>query len=71
MERKFYMSGDTIISEGEEKKDVYIMLEGEALVISPEGKQVATLYKGDHFGELALMMEESKRYASCVACSIC
>ena len=52
------MTGDTIISELEENKDVYIIIDGEAIVTSSEGREIAVLVNGDHFGEMALVMAE-------------
>ena len=57
------MPGDTIIGTDENNRDVYILLDGEALVVNEEGVLLATLNKGDHFGEFASLMKQEKRYA--------
>ena len=51
------MPGDTIISKDEDSGDVYIILDGEAMVVHEDGSLLAQLTKGTHFGEMALIME--------------
>ena len=51
------MPGDTIISKDESNRDVYVLLDGEAMVVNWEGVCLATLKKGDHFGEFASVMK--------------
>jgi CRP-like cAMP-binding protein len=45
--------GDDVIHEGAKGRDFFVILEGEARV-TRAGEEVATLKRGDFFGELAL-----------------
>ncbi|HHT9125455.1 MAG TPA: cyclic nucleotide-binding domain-containing protein [Candidatus Brocadiia bacterium] len=67
--KKNFKKGETIIKEGSESYDVYIILSGEAEILKTYfGKTVAvrTLKKGDVFGALALIAK-SPRVANVVA----
>lgn len=57
--------GDTIIQQGEEGDQFYLLDRGEVEVIA-NGNKVATLGVGSYFGEIALI-EKCKRTASIVA----
>ena len=68
-----YQPGDFIINQGDTNTDICVLLQGHAKVtISKDGKDqdVATLNKGDLFGELVLI-NETKRTASIVAVDQC
>ncbi len=55
-----YGPGVTIVEEGTMSGvGFFIVADGEASV-SVEGKEVARLWAGDHFGELALINEEER-----------
>ncbi len=55
-----YRPGITIVEEGTMSGvGFFIVADGEASV-SVEGKEVARLWAGDHFGELALINEEAR-----------
>ena len=59
MDIQYYLVGDTIISGGETGKDVYVILDGQAQVTSVEdGKILAHLGAGEHFGEVSLILSE-------------
>ena len=68
-----YQPGDFIINQGDTNTDICVLLQGHAKVTSSkDGKDqdVATLNKGDLFGELVLI-NETKRTASIVAVDQC
>src|SRR5262249_54064407 len=48
-----HLDGDVIIHEGAKGRDFFVILEGSAKV-TRSGQEVATLERGDFFGELAL-----------------
>ena len=60
-----------IIISGEEGKEMYFLGHGVADVISPQGKYLATLLKGNFFGEIALLVDGAKRTASIKALTYC
>lgn len=67
--KKAFKAGDSIIEEGKESYDVYVILSGEAQVVKTYfGKAVGvrTLRKGDVFGANALIVQ-SPRLATVVA----
>ena len=43
MSVKYYMPGDTIISTVEESGDVYILLDGEVMVVNEDGSLLVVL----------------------------
>jgi len=57
--------GETIVKEGEETDDAYIILEGE-IEVTKKGKYVATLTENQIFGEIALV-DQRPRTATCTA----
>eukprot|EP01062_Namystynia_karyoxenos_P062729 TRINITY_DN55607_c0_g1_i1.p1 TRINITY_DN55607_c0_g1~~TRINITY_DN55607_c0_g1_i1.p1 ORF type:complete len:1051 (+),score=353.49 TRINITY_DN55607_c0_g1_i1:107-3259(+) len=59
-----------IIVVGEEGREMYFLGHGFADVLLSDGKHVATIKKGDHFGEVALL-EDAKRSASVKALTYC
>lgn len=64
-----YSPGDAIFKEGDEGDLMYVILEGEVLIIAG-GQVVDELSKGDLFGEMALI-DRSPRSASATAKSVC
>lgn len=70
-----FKAGEYIIKEGDQGKDMYFLLSGEAfaekVIDSSKGPQEVKAYKeGDYFGELALLRNEP-RAASVVARTDC
>ena len=68
-----FEAGESIIKEGEEGKELFFLLTGEAFatkVIEGETKEVMQYKPGDYFGELALLRGEP-RAASVVAKTDC
>jgi CRP-like cAMP-binding protein len=63
-ERRF-SAGETITKEGVGAAAFYVIEDGEASV-SVRGKQIATLGRGDYFGEVALI-DEGARSATVTA----
>ncbi|MFM8579754.1 MAG: cyclic nucleotide-binding domain-containing protein [Planctomycetaceae bacterium] len=58
-ERRPYAAGESVIHQGDPGESLYVIEEGsvEVTVVGPSGRQVpvATLNKGDFFGELSLL----------------
>lgn len=55
-----YKAGETIIKEGDEGKEMYFLVQGEAyatkvLNAGEEAKEVKSYAEGDYFGELAIL----------------
>ena len=56
----YYQKGENIIKEGDQDKKMYIILEGSVKITLSDGNekiQVATLKKGDFFGEMSLFID--------------
>ena len=68
-----FNAGDTIIKEGDEGRELFFLVEGEAsatkvLNQGEEAKEVKKYSTGDYFGELALLRNEP-RAANIIATS--
>ena len=70
---RLYRKGDFIIKQGDSGEEFFLLVSGTAIAtIDVPGMKPATVkhyYKGDYFGELALMRADSKRAANVVATS--
>lgn len=70
LEKENYVSGDTIIRQGNTGDNFYIIAEGDVGVfrVDGEGKEekLTQLHQGAYFGEKALLAEDV-RQASCIA----
>ena len=66
METQRFMEGSSIVRVGEEGDTFYVIVEGEANVVAPDGRVVATLDPGEFFGEISLL-DGGPRTASVVA----
>jgi CRP/FNR family cyclic AMP-dependent transcriptional regulator len=64
-EHRRVAAGTTIVNEGEEGSQFFVILDGTARVIR-QGRRIATLGPGSGFGELALL-ENAPRNATVVA----
>ena len=65
-ERQFNGSGEVVVVAGDVASDAFVIVHGEAVVVDPEGREIARLGAGDVFGELALMAG-SRRTATVIA----
>jgi CRP-like cAMP-binding protein len=65
-EEQRYMEGATIVREGDVGDTFYVILEGEAKVLSGSGRVVNRLRPGEFFGEISLL-DGGPRTASVVA----
>jgi CRP-like cAMP-binding protein len=50
-----YMEGAPVVKEGQEGDSFYVIVQGEAKVVGPEGTAVNRLLPGDFFGEISLL----------------
>jgi cAMP-dependent protein kinase regulator len=66
-----YREGETIVSEGQEGNDFYIIADGEVKVTKANSEEEVSrrLACGDYFGELALLSSDT-RQASVTACKL-
>lgn len=55
MEEQHFMADHTVVREGEPGDTFYVIIEGQAKVLSHAGRVVNRLLPGDFFGELALL----------------
>lgn len=54
-EEQRFMEGAKVVREGEVGDTFYVILEGEAKVVSRAGRVLNRLYPGQFFGEISLM----------------
>jgi len=59
-------AGTTIVKEGDNGTEFFVILDGTATV-SRQGRKIATLGPGSGFGELALLLDDVPRNATVVA----
>jgi len=64
-EDRWVPAGTTIVKEGDDGNEFFVILDGTARV-SRQGRKIATLGPGSGFGELALL-ESARRNATVVA----
>ena len=55
MQEVRYMEGASVVKEGQEGDSFYVILQGEAMVVGPDGTAVNRLRPGDFFGEISLL----------------
>lgn len=64
--QKDFQTDDAIVEEGQEGVGFYLILDGR-VEVRKRGKTLAKLTKGEYFGEMALLIEDSTRTADVVA----
>ncbi len=60
---RFFEDGEVIVAENEQRRDLFVIQEGQVGVYKKIGKkevQLATLNKGDFFGEMSLLESEPR-----------
>ena len=67
MVRKSFKKGDVIFDISEKSDDLYLINAGMVQIESSESMVLATLSKGEMFGEMASILGERKRTARAVA----
>ena len=65
-EEQRYMEGASVVKEGDLGDSFFVIVEGEAKVLSSSGRVVNHLYPGDFFGEISLL-DGGSRTATVVA----
>lgn len=60
VEASVYMPGDVIIREGEVGDEMFIVGDGRVRVMK-DGRQLAVIGRGAHFGEMALLTRDKRR----------
>ena len=66
---KGYPKGSVIFKEGDQSKEMYIVIEGDVKILKRDTR-IAAVGKGQIFGEMALV-DKSPRSASAVALTDC
>ena len=59
----YYQNGENIIKAGQQEQRMYIILEGRVSIILQSGEEqfvVATMEKGDFFGEISLFTDDPR-----------
>eukprot|EP00818_Percolomonas_sp_WS_P008422 CAMPEP_0117443070 /NCGR_PEP_ID=MMETSP0759-20121206/4496_1 /TAXON_ID=63605 /ORGANISM="Percolomonas cosmopolitus, Strain WS" /LENGTH=1282 /DNA_ID=CAMNT_0005235015 /DNA_START=636 /DNA_END=4484 /DNA_ORIENTATION=- len=70
LEYRLFSDGELVVKKGEPGKEMFFVNRGEVEVIGDVGERLATLGKGEFFGELAIL-EDLKRTASIRALGTC
>ena len=64
LEHKKYKKGKVVLKEGDPGRHLFVLLSGQVGVIAHDGERLASMKKGDIFGEMSLLSGEP------VSCSI-
>jgi CRP/FNR family cyclic AMP-dependent transcriptional regulator len=59
-----FSSGDTIFTAGDEGRTIFVIQSGVVDLVSPSGDVLATLEKGDFFGEMSLLEGTPRTYTA-------
>lgn len=60
---KYFGKGETIIKTKDPTGTLYIIMEGDALIISPDSQKIIQeLHKGDFFGDITLFTDKTSSY---------
>ncbi|XP_044758729.1 potassium/sodium hyperpolarization-activated cyclic nucleotide-gated channel 2-like isoform X2 [Coccinella septempunctata] len=70
LKQEIYLPNDVVVQTGELGTEMFFIYVGVLAVYTPTGKEICHLTDGDHFGEIALLLNET-RVASCVAIDFC
>ncbi|CAH2040175.1 unnamed protein product, partial [Iphiclides podalirius] len=65
-----YLPNDLVMRAGDTGHCMYFVANGTVAVYSLKGAEICHLEDGDHFGEVALLMRDSKRVATVVSVEI-
>jgi hypothetical protein len=71
LQPQIYAPDERLMSAGDIGSEMYFIRKGKVRVILPNGEVVAILKEGDHFGEIALLEENSVRTATIKAVGFC
>jgi len=72
LEYAMYLPRDYIVCRNDIGEEMYFIIEGNVLVLTPrEDSVIAVLKKGNYFGEIALFTQASRRICSVVSGSFC
>ncbi|XP_018568442.1 potassium/sodium hyperpolarization-activated cyclic nucleotide-gated channel 1-like, partial [Anoplophora glabripennis] len=66
LKSEIYLPGDVIISAGTTGTSMFFIYHGTVAIFTPSGKEICHLEDGAHFGEIALILSET-RVANVVA----
>ncbi|KAL3274166.1 hypothetical protein HHI36_015580 [Cryptolaemus montrouzieri] len=70
LKQEIYLPNDVVVQTGEVGTEMFFIYVGVLAVYTATGKEICHLTDGDHFGEIALLLNET-RVASCVAIDFC
>ncbi|XP_014224456.1 potassium/sodium hyperpolarization-activated cyclic nucleotide-gated channel 1-like [Trichogramma pretiosum] len=71
LKSEIFLVNDVIVKANQTGNCMYFIATGTVAIYTSSGKEVCHLTDGSHFGEIALIMPDSKRVASVVAIEIC
>lgn len=57
LEPRRVKAGEAVVREGEAGQEFFLVSEGTAEVLDADGRHIAELSRGDHFGEIALLRD--------------
>ncbi|KAK9878771.1 hypothetical protein WA026_023751 [Henosepilachna vigintioctopunctata] len=70
LKQEIYLPNDVVVQTGDIGTEMFFIYVGVLAVYTATGKEICHLTDGDHFGEIALLLNET-RVASCVAIDFC